>query len=126
MIKSTLYDMKVFFITKFSNTLFFIITMPQKIPLLQLKFYPFLSLIILVRHIVNERRLKKMKSFKKVMATLFWIIKKGLFGFVAFYAFNLIGTFIGIKLVSNYLSYFLIGTLGLPGLLIVYIVNLLF
>jgi|GEM_PF-1299348 len=62
---------------------------------------------------------------KAVMNTIFWILKKLIFGFVALYAFNFIGTFIGIKIASNYLSYFLIGALGLPGLLIVYIMNIL-
>ena len=64
-----------------------------------------------------------MKSFMK---TIFWILKKSIFGFVALYAFNFIGSFIGIGLSPNYISYFLIGTLGLPGLLVVYIANLLF
>jgi len=64
-----------------------------------------------------------MKSF---FETIFWILKKFIFGFVALYAFNFIGSFIGVGISSNYISYFLIGTLGLPGLLIVYIVNLLF
>lgn len=60
------------------------------------------------------------------MKTLFWIIKKVAFGFVALYAFNFMGSYIGISIASNLLSYFLIGALGLPGLLIVYIANLLF
>lgn len=60
------------------------------------------------------------------MKTTFWILKKLIFGFVSLYAFNFIGSFIGIGLASHYLSYFLIGTLGLPGLLIVYMANLLF
>jgi len=64
-----------------------------------------------------------MKSFVK---TIFWILSKFIFGFVALYAFNFIGSFIGIKIASNYISYFLIGTLGLPGLLVVYLANLLF
>jgi len=63
---------------------------------------------------------------KSVMNILFWIVKKLIFGFVAFYAFNFVGSFIGIKIVSSYLSYFLIGALGLPGLLVVYIINVLF
>ena len=56
----------------------------------------------------------------------FWIFKKTIFGFVALYAFNFVGSFIGISLASSYLSYFLIGSLGLPGLLVVYMANLLF
>jgi len=64
-----------------------------------------------------------MKSF---FSTIFWIFKKLIFGFVALYAFNFIGSFIGVKIASSYVSYFLIGALGLPGLLIVYIANLLF
>ena len=64
-----------------------------------------------------------MKSF---FQTIFWILKKIIFGFVALYAFNFIGSYIGVRIASNYISYFLIGALGLPGLLIVYIVNLLF
>jgi len=63
---------------------------------------------------------------KSVINTLFWIIKKLIFGFVAFYAFNFIGSFVGISLTSSYLAYFLIGALGLPGLLMVYLVNVLF
>ena len=64
-----------------------------------------------------------MKSFMK---TLFWIFKKFIFGFVSLYAFNFIGSFIGVGVASSYISYFLIGALGLPGLLFVYIANLLF
>ena len=64
-----------------------------------------------------------MKSFMK---TIFWILKKSIFGFVALYAFNFVGSFIGIGIVSGYISYFVIGALGLPGLLLVYIANLLF
>jgi len=64
-----------------------------------------------------------MKSFMK---TIIWILKKTIFGFVAFYAFNFIGTFFNIGLASNYISYFLIGALGVPGLLLVYLANLLF
>jgi len=60
------------------------------------------------------------------MKTIFWILKKFIFGFVALYAFNFIGSFIGIGVASNYISYFLIGALGLPGLLLVYIANVLF
>ena len=62
---------------------------------------------------------------KSVMNTIIWIVKKLIFGFVALYAFNFIGSFIGVKIVSSYLSYFLIGALGLPGLLIVYMANVL-
>ena len=64
-----------------------------------------------------------MKSFFK---TIFWILKKFIFGYVALYAFNFIGSYIGVRIAPNYISYFLIGALGLPGLLIVYIANLLF
>ena len=64
-----------------------------------------------------------MKSF---FETIFWIFKKIIFGFVAMHAFNFIGSFIGVGVASNYISYFLVGALGLPGLLIVYIFNLLF
>ena len=60
------------------------------------------------------------------MKTIFWLFKKLIFGFVAFYAFSFLGSFIGIGMTSHYLAYFLIGTLGFPGLLIVYIANLLF
>ena len=59
------------------------------------------------------------------MKTVFWLFKKFIFGFVALYAFNFVGSFFGIGIASSYLSYFLIGTLGVPGLLIVYIANLL-
>ncbi|MCL2559365.1 MAG: pro-sigmaK processing inhibitor BofA family protein [Turicibacter sp.] len=59
------------------------------------------------------------------MKTIFWFIKKIAFGFVALYAFNFIGSFINIGVASNWLSYFIIGTLGVPGLLIVYIANVL-
>ena len=58
------------------------------------------------------------------MKTIFWVIKKFVFGFVALYAFNFIGSYIGISIASNPLSYFLIGTFGLPGLLLVYIGNI--
>ncbi|MCL1989562.1 MAG: pro-sigmaK processing inhibitor BofA family protein [Defluviitaleaceae bacterium] len=64
-----------------------------------------------------------MKSFMKA---IFWVLKKSIFGFVSFYAFNFLGTFVGVNLTSHYLAYLLIGALGLPGLLIVYMVNLLF
>ena len=64
-----------------------------------------------------------MKSFIK---TLFWLLKKSAFGFVAFYAFNFTGSFIGIELGSSYFAYFLIGALGAPGLILVYLTNLLF
>ena len=60
------------------------------------------------------------------MKTIFWILKKLIFGFVSLYAFNFVGSFIGIGIAANYISYFLIGALGLPGLLVVYIANLLF
>jgi len=63
---------------------------------------------------------------KSLFQSILWLVKKSIFGFVAFYAFNLIGTFIGLHLVSNYFSYFLIGTLGIPGLMLVYIGNLIF
>jgi len=62
---------------------------------------------------------------KTVFKTIFWIIKGFAFGFVALYAFNFIGSYIDISIASNPLSYFLIGTLGLPGLLLTYIANIL-
>ena len=64
-----------------------------------------------------------MKAF---FQTIFWIFKKFIFGYVALYSFNFIGSYIGVEIASNYISYFLIGAFGLPGLLIVYIANLLF
>jgi len=63
---------------------------------------------------------------KKTIKNIFWLIKKTIFGYVALYAFNFLGTFIGISIASNLISYFLIGGLGLPGLLLVYIGNVLF
>ena len=66
---------------------------------------------------------KRMKSF---LNTIFWLFKKTIFGFVALYAFNFVGSFIGIKIASCYLSYLLIGALGLPGLIMVYVFNVLF
>ena len=62
---------------------------------------------------------------KKTLQTIFWFIKNFSFGFVGLYAFNFLGSYIGISIASNPLSYFLIGTLGLPGLLLIYIGNLL-
>ena len=61
-----------------------------------------------------------MKSFIK---NILWILKKTIFGFVSLYAFNFIGSLFDIEIASNYISYFAIGTLGLPGLLLVYIAN---
>jgi hypothetical protein len=58
------------------------------------------------------------------MKTIFWLIKKFAFGFVALYAFNFIGSYIDISIAANLLSYLLIGTFGLPGLLLVYIGNI--
>jgi len=58
------------------------------------------------------------------MKTIFWFIKKFAFGFVALYAFNFLGSYINISIASNPLSYFLIGALGLPGLLLVYMGNI--
>jgi len=58
------------------------------------------------------------------MKTIFWIIKKFLFGFVALYAFNFVGTYINVSITPNPLSYLLIGSLGLSGLLLVYIGNI--
>jgi hypothetical protein len=63
---------------------------------------------------------------KKTIKSIFWLTKQTIFGFVALYAFNFIGTFIGVGIASNLISYFLIGTLGFPGLLLVYIGNVLF
>lgn len=63
---------------------------------------------------------------KKTFEKIFWFIKNFAFGFVALYAFNFIGTYVDISVAPNPLSYFLIGALGLPGLLLVYIGNILF
>ena len=63
---------------------------------------------------------------KKTIETLFWFIKKLAFGYVALYAFNFVASFINISIAPNALSYFLIGALGPPGLLLVYIGNVLF
>lgn len=63
-----------------------------------------------------------MKSF---FDTIFWILKKTIFGFVIFYAFNFIGSYLGIGLIPNFISYFVIGSLGFPGLVVVYMLNIL-
>lgn len=62
---------------------------------------------------------------KKTFKTVFRFIKNFAFGFVALYAFNYIGSYINISIAANHLSYILIGNLGLPGLLLVYISNIL-
>jgi len=62
----------------------------------------------------------------KTIKNIFWLIKKITFGYVALYAFNFLGTFVGVSIASNLISYFSIGALGLPGLLLVYIGNVLF
>jgi len=63
---------------------------------------------------------------KQFLKTLFWFAKKIAFGFVCFYSANLIGSFVGINLVSNIPSYLTIGVLGIPGLIIIYVLNVLF
>jgi len=63
---------------------------------------------------------------KQILTTLWWTVKKMMFGFVAFYAFNFVASIVNIRLASNYVSYFLIGALGVPGLLFVYLFNVLF
>lgn len=59
------------------------------------------------------------------MKTIGWIVKKLAFGFVALYAFNFVAAFIGIKIASHWLFYLAIGALGWPGLLVVYVTNVL-
>jgi len=55
------------------------------------------------------------------MKTGLWIMKKLIFGFVALFSFNLVGTLIGVVISPTCLSALLVGSLGFPGAVLVYI-----
>jgi len=60
------------------------------------------------------------------MKTIKWIIKKFTIGCMVLLAAGFLGAFIDIDIPFNYLSAFLIGSLGLPGFVMVYVTNMIF
>jgi len=68
----------------------------------------------------------KQEEPKKKASTIGWAIKKLLIGSIALMVFNIIGSLISIDLPFNYISAFLIGSLGFPGFVLVYVTHILF
>lgn len=65
------------------------------------------------------------RLFRRPLRFVLKILLNGVMGFVALFFFNILGGFIGLRLGLNWLNAIVVGVLGLPGVVLLLLIQYL-